>query len=79
MKVNITALDNSTELKTNGMTLTVRNTGGGKFGECRVSKSGIAFWGARQQEGVRIGWKALKEICRSEESRKAALQAAKKA
>ena len=82
MKVGIKSFDVKMDVKNKGIELEVHNPSNGNehLGDCYVTKGGLIWCEGKKERknGIKLGWKQLMEICKSEEAKKAAIKAANK-
>ena len=80
MNVSVKSLYADIELKQNGMELEIHSPNDNKrFGDCYVTMVGLTWCKGKvvKDNGVLVKWEDLMEICRSDDTLKAALKAAK--
>ena len=78
MKVLIKSFDVAMEVKSKGVEFEVRSPDGSAHqGDCFATMTGVIWCKGRtsKQNGVKLTWKEMEEICESKESKKAALKA----
>jgi hypothetical protein len=82
MEVWIKSFEVDMQVKQKGIELEVRSADGKtQLGDCYATMTGLVWCKGRKQKenGVKVKWEEFTEICKSEESLKAALRAAKDA
>jgi len=80
MKVTIKSFDVAMEVKQKGVELEVKSPDGTQFhGDCFVTMTGLIWCRGRtkKENGTKISWDQLMEICGTEEKLNAALKAAR--
>lgn len=81
MKVMIKSFDVEMQVKSNGIELEVHSPNGKEqIGDCYATMTGLVWCVGRKGRlnGVEVSWSDFITICRSEETLKAAVKAAKK-
>lgn len=82
MKVAIKSFDVAMDVKQSGIEFQVNAPDGSTHhGDCYVTMSGLVWCKGRtkKENGVKVSWEQLMQICESKEALKAALKAAKDA
>ena len=82
MKVTIKSFDVAMEVKQKGVELEVKSPDGAQHhGDCYVTMTGLIWCNGRtsNQNGTKISWQQLMELCETKAKLKAALKAAEDA
>jgi len=80
MKVWIKSFDVEMQVKSNGIELEVRSPDGKEqIGDCYATMTGLVWCEGKKEKknGVKVSWQEFIAICRSKETLKVALKAAK--
>jgi len=82
MQVAIKSFDVNMQVKSNGIEFEVRSPDGAtQLGDCYLTMTGLVWCSGKtsKKNGVKIHWRDLIKILESEETKKAAVKAAKQA